>query len=399
MLGPNRAPDTPPDEVVLLTPASIAAMRKCSIFTFHSLECTDMGLENQHDSPAAPEEPHQDVQEILNRPSSLRKIGATMRGFAREEEAREIGNLVFSFLHQFGKFLDLERLDAVTIAFDYDEALSQVKQGLVRETTLTKTQDEFAVGVAMTPVVMRDGKPYLHMVINAALVYCLKDHLDSPEAKLAIHSLAHEAAHVHDLAQQDRAFPGFYGTVITDYREATLLNMAHGWWEEYIASRLSAGFGDIPERMSYFEATFCSALESARKRGNAAIIAYRRHKAVEQLVPELVAIYGKALEYGAYLLGHSDGLGLRIEEAASKAHTLVQETGYFRPIFERFTAEVRKMHENYGRWQSLKVCDGLKEVAEALLNAAGIAFRKLPDGKYWVSVPCTAETIPWPWLA
>jgi hypothetical protein len=358
-----------------------------------------MESDNERASSVPPKEQEPDIEDFLKRPSSLRQINATMPGFASEEEARKVGDIVFSFLHQFGKFLDLERLDAVTIAFDYDDALSQVKQGFVRETTLTKTQDEFAVGVAMTPVVMRDGKPYIHMVINAALVCCLKDHLDSPEAKLAIHSLAHEAAHVHDLVQQDRAFPGFYGTVITDYREATLLNMAHGWWEEYIASRLSAGFGDIPERMSYFETTFCSALESARKRGNAAIIAYRTHKGVEQLVSELVAIYGKALEYGAYLLGHSDGLGLTIEEAASKAHTLVQETGYFQPIFERFTAEVRKMHEKYGHWRSLKVYDGLKEVAEALLNAAGIAFRKLPNGKYWVSVPCTAETIPWPWLA
>jgi hypothetical protein len=356
----------------------------------------ELGNEQASSEPAK-EDP--DVEELLKRPSSLREISATMRGFASEQEAREIGDAVFSFLRLFGTFLDLERLDAVTIAFDYDAALAEVERGLGPEKKLTKTHDEFAVGVAMTPTVMRNGKPYAHMVISAALVYCLKGRPDNLEAKLAVYSLAHEAAHAHDLAQRDRAFPGFQGTAITDYREATLFSMAHGCWEEYIASRLSAGFGNTPEQIGYFQSTFCSALESARKRGNAAIIAYRTEKKVEQLVSHLVAIYGKTLEYGAYLLGHVDGLGLAIEEAAPKARTLVQETGYFRPIFERFGAELRKMHEGYGRWQSLEVYDGLKEVAEALLNAAGIAFRKLPDGKYWVSVPYAVETIPWPWLA
>jgi hypothetical protein len=33
------------------------------------------------------------------------------------------------FLRQFGTFLDLERLDAITIAFDYDDALAEMKRG------------------------------------------------------------------------------------------------------------------------------------------------------------------------------------------------------------------------------------------------------------------------------
>jgi hypothetical protein len=328
-----------------------------------------------------------DSEAFLNRPSSLRNIGTTMRGFGSEQEAHEIGSIVLGFLSEFGRFLDLERLDTVTIAFDYDVALAEVERGFGTQRTLAKTKDEFAVGIAMTPTVMRNGQPYSQMVINAGLVYCLKESLDSPDAKLAIHILAHEAAHAHDLLQQDRAFPGLYGTAIPDYRKGILFSMAHGCWEEYIASRLSAGFGDMPERMTHFESTFSSALKSARKRGNSAILAYRTHARINDLVAELVAIYGKVLLYGAYLVGHLDGLQQTVEQSAAEAHRVVGKTAYFQSIFDLFQSELRKMYESYGRWSSVDVFTGLEGTAEDLLNAAGIAFQRQPNGMYWVDVP------------
>jgi len=225
----------------------------------------------------------------------------------------------------------------------------------------------------MTPTVMRDGRPYAHMVLNAGVVYCLKDRLDSSAATLAIHILAHEAAHVHDLAREDRAFPRLYGTAITDFRESILFSVAHNCWQEYIASILSAGFGNTPERLGHFESTFYSALYSARERGDAAIIAYRTHSDVNRLVTAIVDIYGKALVYAAYLLGHVAGLGKTIPEAAPKAYRLVQDTPYFQPVFDSLDSELRKMYETYGHWSTTAVFEGVKHVAEDLLNRAGIA--------------------------
>lgn len=352
-----------------------------------------MNLDNEQPPSTAPDKEDLDVQEILSRPSSFREIGATMRGFATEQDARAIGNTILGFLRLFGTFLDLERLDAVTVAFDYDQALTEVERGFPAKLKLLKTQDEFALGVAMAPMVMRDGKPFAHMVINAAVVYSLKEHLDSPDSKLAVHVLAHEAAHVHDLAMQDRAFPGLYGSALTDYRDATLFSIAHWCWNEYIASRLSASFG-TPNLTTDFESTFCSALETTHDRGNAAILAYRTHHDIERLVSELVAIYGKLLVYGAYLLGHVDGLDRTMQEAATKAHSLVQQTSYFQSRFERFESELRKAHNTYGQWNSIEVVDGIKAIAEEMLNTAGISFEKQPNGTYWVDVPFTAETMP-----
>ncbi|MCI0561770.1 MAG: hypothetical protein MN733_25060 [Nitrososphaera sp.] len=338
-------------------------------------------------------------KDLLSQPSSLPDVQATMQGFSSEQDAHRIGNTIFGFLRIFGTFLDLERLEGVTVAWDYDTALVQLDRGFGPGATLIKTHDDFALGIAMTPTVMRNGKPYSRMVINAAFVYCLKDDLETPEANLAIHILAHEAAHVHDLAMQDRAFPGMFGTAIPDYRKGLLFGLANGCWSEYIASRLSAEFGD-PERIVHFESTFCSALQSARQRSNKAIFAYRTDhspEALEKLVSELVAVYGRLLIYGAYLLGHLDGLDMKIQHDAPEAHELIQQTGYFVSIYAAFEDALHQLFTDYGKWPTPGVFDPLARVAEKLLNEGGITFSKLPTGEYWIDVPFTRETTPvWP---
>ncbi len=346
---------------------------------------------DKHQSPQT-EGVNEDVEtlgELFKEPSSLPEVSANMRGFASEQEAHDVGSMVLGFLRAFGTFLNLERLIAVTVAFDYDQALADVQQGFSSSKKATKTQDDFATGVAMAATVLRDGRPSSHLVINAAVVYPLRGDLDGVGAKLALHVLAHEAAHVHDLAMQDRAFPGLYGSEIADYREGILFGVALQCWDEYIACRLSAEFGNTQDRITHFEDPFCAALETARGRGDSAIIAYRTHAMVETLVSEFQAIYGRVLIYGAYLLGHLDGLEKSMNEAAPKAHNLIQQTNYFRPIFQRFESALQTMKSTYGKWSSLDVFDALKAVVEELLNTAGIRFVKLPSGSYWINVPLT----------
>jgi hypothetical protein len=107
------------------------------------------------------------VEELLKRPSSLPQIAATMRGFSKEEEARDLANVVFGYLRVFGTYLDLERLEAVTIAFDYADALAQIDRGSVKP-VLTPTHDGLAVGVAIAAPVFRDGRPCSHLVLRSS---------------------------------------------------------------------------------------------------------------------------------------------------------------------------------------------------------------------------------------
>ncbi len=331
------------------------------------------------------------IEEILKRPSSLPQIAATMRGFSTEEEARKLGDTVFTFLKAFGTYLDLERLEAVTIAFDYADALAEIDRGSFKQ-VLTPTHDELAVGVAIAAPVLRDGKPYSHLVLNAGVVSFLRIPED-PNFNLALHILAHEAVHVHDLLYQDRAYPGVFGQPIRDMRDSVLFEIARICWEEYIASLKSASYAPMNQTAN-FEETFCSALRGVRERGNTSIRQFRYHGDVTRLIRELSRDYGNALRYGAYLLGHVEGLGKTLEEAAPRATATVRSLSWFSALFERFSANLKTMYEAYGRWSGLKVFEPLQGTVHDVLKAAGVEFQPRPSGQYYLNVPFTPETTP-----
>ena len=332
-----------------------------------------------------------EIDELLHRPTTLPEdISACMRKFPSEEEAKDVGNTVWGFLRIFGMTLNLEKLEGVTIAYDYEQALADLPRGMETKHVLQATRDDIAVGVAMAVPVMRNGKAYSHLVANAAVVRCLVSGSDH-ERRLAVGILAHEAAHIHDLAMQERMLPGFYGSRIEDTREGWLLQMAHPCWGEYIACRLSAHHAH--SFTAAFEQTFYKTLERARETGNNFIKRYRIHGDIGKLMPELMQTYGDLLKYGSYLLGHIDGLAGDFTDLAPKAVETLQREGYFKPTFDRLAKTLRSMHDTYGHWTSADVFNPLKEIAEDLLNEAGIEIEPRPKGVY-VNVPYTIETLP-----
>jgi len=331
-----------------------------------------------------------EIEKLLASSTLPPNISICLGGFQTETDANEVGMLVGGFLRLFGTYLNLERLDGVTVAYDYKAALAGIQRGANCSQELAATNDRFAVGVAMAVPVLRDGKPKSHLVLDAALVGLLRDQ-DNPDHQLAVGLLAHEAAHVHDLLMQDRAFPGFIMQRSVGYREGILLQIANPCWNEYAACRLSARF-EYGKQLEWFGETFCEFAEEAKERSNEYIRQYRRRGDLNILVPQIVAEYGGVLKYAAYLLGHLDGLGLSISKDAPKAHELVNRKTYFTTIFVRFAACLRAMWETYGHWSGLEVFGPLKEIADDLLRVGGIEIQERAQGPY-VNVPFTSDTI------
>jgi hypothetical protein len=332
-----------------------------------------------------------DMEELLKRPSTLPDVQISLRSFEKEDQARELGNTVGIFLRLFGTFLDLERLDAITIAFDYEDALAEVDLGVPSSAALTPTRDEFATGIAMAVTVIRDGRPKAHLVLDANFLMALTKEND-PNFQLAVYVICHEAAHIHDLAYRDRAFPGVILQQKNDFRDGVLLQIATICWEEYVASRLSAPYASA-EQLGYFESTFCSALEGVRERGNHHIRKYRWHADVMQLAAQMVSEYGALLKYAAYLDGHTAGLNGDFAQAAPKASELTRTERWFMPTAEALHSCLALMWASYGRWSGLEVYDPLKEVAHGLLKAGGVDIQQRPQGAY-ISVPFTPDTMP-----
>jgi len=331
----------------------------------------------------SPEREDAEFSELMKSTTLSTELQNSISGaFPSEEHARELLATVVAYLNCFGTFLNLEGLDAVTIADDYVRALAQVERGFVPQQAPTPTKDEFGSGYAMCLPVVRNGKLKSHIVFNTAIVQPLMDD-KNPYMETSLHYLCHEAAHAHDQAAQNEAFPGVYVKPYEDFRHMALLETAKGAWEEYIAERLSANVG----KMDDFESTLCSMLNTARERGNASIDQfYNVHHDVVKTARELISIYGALFTRSSYLVGYVHGIGKTVQEVAPELHALIQQTTWYTPLFNAYVSCLTELYESYGKWSGIQVFDKFKEVVESLFVRGGMSITKEPDGNYFIGL-------------
>ena len=351
------------------------------------------------DSPekkrALPEEEEAAITELEQRPSTFPNIGVDLTGYESEELARSVGNAVLGFLHLFGKLLNLELLHKVIVAYDYTGTLATLDRGVKTNDSLIPTKDELAEGVAMTSTMLADGELRTVIVLNALHMGVLAYPDDARCAEYRermIHTLAHECAHVHDYGVLAKAFPGVKVERRLLSKDTILFEIASGCWTEYIASRLSAAFGE-PHGTHDLENLFCSVLRVAKDRANAAIRQYRMHGDHSRLLRAVTAEYRRLLVYASYLLGHLDASGKDVTGSAPAAEQSLARATYFRPILDRLRLELNTMHRTYGQWRSIDVYEPLKQIAYDLLQIGGIGIEEQPEGLY-VSAPYTPDTLP-----
>jgi hypothetical protein len=336
------------------------------------------------------------MEDFARLPSTMPPIGIDMSGYPTEELAKSVGEAINTWLHLFGKILNLKRLKQVVVSYNYNEALAAVDQEAPVSGPLTATNDEIAVGIAMTPTVLRDGEAMSVMVLNATYMAVLAVEETAENAALReqmIYTLAHECGHVHDLDIRATCMPDIILKRRLSFRDGILLGIASGCWDEYMACRLSA-FIAKESALRPLEDTFCTALERAKDRANAAIRQYRMHADVSRVTKEVAEIYKRVMVYAAYMLGHIDGTEGDVAVLAPKALDALERQPYFKPFFSRLHDELRAMHSIYGEWKGLDVYEPLKQLADDLLKLGGIDIQPRADETVYVAIPFSAETIP-----
>jgi len=358
-------------------------------------------FDDMADSEVAQPEPSNDtdakaMEEFARRPSTMPPIGIDLIGYATEEFARSVGEAINTWLLFLGKILNLKRLKQVVVSYNYNEALAAVDQGAPVSGPLKATNDEIAVGIAMTPTVLCDGEAMSVMVLNAAYMEVLALEETPENAALReqmIYTLAHESGHVHDLDVRATCMPDIILKQRLSFRDGLLLGIASGCWDEYIACRLSA-FIARESALRPLEDTFCTALEHARDRANAAIRQYRMDADVTRVTKEVAEIYKRVMVYAAYMLGHIDGIEGNVATVVPKALDAMERRPYFKAFFPKLHETLRAMHSTYGVWKGLDVYEPLKGLADELLKLGGIDIQPRADESVYVAIPFSADTMP-----
>jgi len=323
-------------------------------------------------------------------PTAPETISVSLRGFDTEEQACAFGNLLAMYVRKLSRQIDLSTLDGMTVAFDYAQALLDLDRGYATSHKLTPS-GRLAYGVAMTPAVMRDGKVKSHIIFHASVLLPLED----PQHDLfkrALHTLAHECAHVEVTERFNAAFPG----VILQSKAANAHDhyrweIIKACWDEYAVTWICAPFGE--ESTIAYEETFIRALTETRPHANELIKAYRLHDNVQQITAEVYGAYGDLMKFTAYHLGNMAGLGLFIDDLPQTKAAL--DGHWFAPYFARMKTLCEDLTADYGKWSDRSKFEALGDLADEIVVDGGLIISDFtPDGGFYVHVPLTPETTP-----
>ena len=118
-------------------------------------------------------------------------IHVTLKGFQEESRAKSFGNTIAAMVRCISEWINLERLDGITVAFDYDAALAELDRGFPASRRLIRTNNDRLVGVAMAPAVLRWQTVKGHLVFYAPMVLPLETP-GTEEFRQALYLVAHE---------------------------------------------------------------------------------------------------------------------------------------------------------------------------------------------------------------
>jgi hypothetical protein len=311
------------------------------------------------------------------------------RAFDSEERAQQLGSLVGACIRELSRQFDLGRLDGVTVAYDYAQALLDLDRGYETSFRLTPS-DTHVVGIAMTPSVIRDGTLKSHVLLNAAYMAPLED-FKHEHFGFVLHTISHECAHVEITHKFDAAFPGFLlRTAHADARIGYRWQIILACWDEYAATMLSAGFGTEPTEG--YEDTFLKSLLETRQQANNHIKAYRIHANIDRILGEVYVAYGDLMKFTAYHLGNLRGLGRDLSEMPRTVEAL--KGHWFAPHFARLDEALKDIAKDYGKWTDKSSFEVVGDLADELLAHGGIHYKSRVDGRLYIDIPFTAETMP-----
>lgn len=322
-------------------------------------------------------------------PTAPNGFSVSALGIDSEERATKLAQLIGRYVYELSRYVDLSQLDGVTIATDYNQALLNLDRGFVSSHKLTPT-DNFAIGIAMTPTVIRNGSVKSHIVLHSGLAVALETP-ENEHYRTALHTLAHECAHVEITHQFNSTFPGMllqkvHSNAHEDFRWQVILTC----WDEYAATRKSALIGYDPT--SNYEETFLTLLKEARQKANDCIKAYRLHRDIKKILSEIYEIYGSLLKFAAYHLGNMDGRGITVHDLPKTMEAL-NEHG-FSTNFDRLHVLCKCIFDDYGKWNDKSHFEAIGDFVNEIIAEAGLKISQLENGQLYIDIPLTPETTP-----
>lgn len=303
------------------------------------------------------------------------------RGVADQATAEHIAGVVSAIVRELRPVMALDRLEGFTFASDYEAALQELDTGFELGTPLRPTKDAHAVGVAMTPLVLRDGVVKSRIVTELWLAEGLISD-DDERQKVSMHTLVSQMAHVACVQLLDEALPGVHTQAIEDSLDGLLYPCVSSAWTGYFAARASAIFR--PDAGAMCSELAVGALQRAKLSIPAARLEYYQDHNMDKLMAVVIPAITAILSHIGRSIGHNDGL---LEEAENETTlSIIREMPDLEAWMAVFQNDLARIWFRRGQWESVAELLAMTRHAERLFWQFGLIPWKLDDGRVWIQV-------------
>ena len=285
--------------------------------------------------------------------------------------------------------IDLATLDGITVSADYLRALAGFDRGvevLENDNHLKPTSDAYAVGVAMTPTLLKDGNVKSHMFFKYSHIREIGCDTDSGEFRSAFHTLVHECAHVEAASRFDSAFPGVLLHPCPDswsaLQEAKWKYAIDDCWQEYIVCRRVSEFGR--DSLDSYVAVLLNLFHDADDEAKRMVEECLEDQDYGKVFYGLFGLYGNMMKHSCYVLGTIHGLGLGIEDVPKLSSALADS--WFRTYFNRLGEFGQALYESYGTWKDYQAFEPLGDLLEEIVARKGVTATAHRDRSLYVTL-------------
>ena len=298
-----------------------------------------------------------------------------------EVSAQEIGAVVGAVVREVARWMPLRRLDSVIFADDYGGAINSLDRGF-ETPAMTLVSEDFGEGVALAPLVMRDGAPMIVIILRGWIGRSLlSDELLSDPT--ALHVLTFMLARAGYFTLFQAVLPNALYAKELDYLERLKFSNMYDASSVYFAARYSAATAEHACK-SYRE-VLVGALDHYGVAISKAKEVYFESRQLDGLLEIATDGVAKILEYAAKLVGHCDELDQPVDDEAQSLSKALTSAGLLNWL-DVYRRDMRSLFGQRGQWEGVADFIELNCHTERLLWQFGIFAWRLPDGQVWVEV-------------
>ena len=306
-----------------------------------------------------------------------------------EGTIREIQAQIKILVAEVAQFLQLERLDGITIGNDYPMLLRTVDRGIKNAPPVETVSSEVGVGIAQTIRVMRSGVAKGHIVLSSTVSQALISN-EQDDVDWATHVLVKELALVALTEIVDEALPGFWGASFESEINGWLYSNIHGALDGYTASRIAARFGNRKELANGFRELLVDSIDRLMSLIPQERLAYRQHGDLDKLLDVAMPAIRLVLRFAANLLGHCSFIGDSPFDESGVLKDALERAG-LTAWFNWYQGHLERFHRRLGRWESFDEFLDFNIHVERLLWAVGMFPWEGPEGLR-IEIPQNTDT-------